>query len=267
MFVCKCQPLLSLPCRSPGNTRLQCRMLKGPLEQSILSSPGDTCLAHGDSDCPQYSHSFCLRQRRSYYPPMIQIMKGFYPLQPFSSRHPRASPPPRIAPRDAQPGAAPGNAWRCFALSRCAAEMRGKTTPEDSPHLRARPARPRRLFHLPARGSFISGRGAMGPLRPPPPRHRLRPGTASAKWPLARPSPGGGDAGPRPPLHSLPKCSAPPKFGCSQVPGEKWKHRISAGSPCKADDAGLVSAQTQLISVILCPHRPSPPGRGHGGAL
>lgn len=139
---------------------------------------------------------------------------------------------------DAQPGAGRGP-WERLALV-TAVLLRG--TDERKNNSRGFPSPPcpptaappalsspgPRLFHLRPRCDRA----------PPTPaaRHRpapLRPGPA--KWPLARAGPGGGDAGLRPPLHSLPKCSAPPKFGCSQVPGEK--REISASSPCKADDA------------------------------
>lgn len=86
-----------------------------------------------------------------------------------------------------EPGGDPGNAWRWLPLSCCAAQMRGKTTPGASPHPRARPPRPRRPFHLPARGSFISGRGATGPLRPPRPgtaRHPFGPARPNGRWPV-----------------------------------------------------------------------------------
>lgn len=166
------------PAGASGNTRLQCRRLKGPPEQSILSSPGDTRLAHGDSDCPQYSHSSRLRQRGYYYPSMTKIIKGFYPLQPFSSsRHPRVSPPPRSTLKDAQPGAG-SRPWERLALV-AAVLLRGRDERKNNsrgfPSPPCCPPRPRRPFHLPARGSFISDRGAMGPLRPPPPRHRPAP--------------------------------------------------------------------------------------------
>lgn len=92
-------PLLSLPCRGPGHTRLQRRRSERPLELSTLSSPGTPArlmvtLTVPRTPAPADSVS---GTEDTIIPPMIKNIKAeiIIPLQPFScSKHPGASLPP-----------------------------------------------------------------------------------------------------------------------------------------------------------------------------
>lgn len=130
----------------------------------------------------------------------------------------------------------PGKARHWLPPSRCAAEMRRKTTLGASPHLPSSPRpRPRRLFHLPAPAALSSPPGGASRC-PHRSRHRhlarrCRDQMAGHLAGSARPSllGGGGkeDRSPLSPLQSRAECSGLPKSGCSHVPAEKSRHRDS----------------------------------------